>query len=224
METKKQTKAQIERKIQNAIVFVPKDKDTKTIFFSDKGLRLTTTADTAVVETGYHRHVFSYFTASGISRPYIYVSRLIEIANETDCKVNDGYSFEKLKETLKDKNDPMYPMVTYIGWWLFNIFQPLYTIGETEIESFLVYEQYITNIARSTIILSEAETDITNKQFIDKVCKSVKELSDNIEERVIIVKHTDEEIANENIEAIQEQELNDTLTESIINESKDKEA
>jgi hypothetical protein len=219
METKKQTKAQIERKIQNAIVFVPKDKDTKTIFFSDKGLRLTITADSAIVETGYHKHVFSFFTASGVSRPYLYVKLLIELAQEHDCKNKDGYSFERLKDVLKEKKDDHYAVVAYISWWLFNIFQPLYTIGESEIESFLVYESYIHNIASQSIILSEAESDITNKQFIDKVIASIKELTDNIEERVVIKKHTDEEIINENIEAIQEQESSDLI--AIDDESKD---
>lgn len=223
METKKQTKAQIERKIQNAIVFVPKDKDTQTIFFSDKGLRLTTTADTAIIETGYHRHVFSYFTASGVSRPYLYVKLLIDLANEHNCKVEDGYSFERLKDVLKEKNDNNYPVVTYIGWWLFNIFQPLYTIGETEIESFLVYESFIHNISCQSIILSEAEKDVTNKEFIDKVINSIKDLSSNIEERLLIVKHSDDDIIKENVEAIQEQELNDFIKDSLSDESKDKE-
>lgn len=221
MEQKKQTKAQIERKIQNAIVFVPKDKDTKTIFFSDKGLRLTTTSDTAVIETGYHRHVFSSFTASGFSRPYLYVNRLIEIANEHDCKVEDGYSFERLKDVLKEKNDSNFPLVTYIGWWLFNLFHPLYTIGETEIESFLVYESFIHNIACQSIILSETEKDITNKEFIEKVINSIKDLTSNIEERVLLVKHSDDDIVQENIAAIQEQELDDFVKDGLKDESKD---
>lgn len=221
MEQKKQTKAQIERKIQNAIVFVPKDKDTKTIFFSDKGLRLTTTSDTAVIETGYHRHVFSSFTASGFSRPYLYVNRLIEIANEHDCKVEDSYSFERLKDVLKEKNDSNFPLVTYIGWWLFNLFHPLYTIGETEIESFLVYESFIHNIACQSIILSETEKDITNKEFIEKVINSIKDLTSNIEERVLLVKHSDDDIVQENIAAIQEQELDDFVKDGLKDESKD---
>ena len=59
-EQKKETKAQLERRIKQAVVFVEKDKDTKSVFFSDKGLRLTVTNDTAVVETGYHRHLFTH--------------------------------------------------------------------------------------------------------------------------------------------------------------------
>ena len=58
MEKKKETKGQLERKIQNALVFVPKDKEYSWIYFTDKGLRLETTSDSCVISTGFHKHVF----------------------------------------------------------------------------------------------------------------------------------------------------------------------
>jgi hypothetical protein len=82
----------------------------------------------------------------------------------------------------------------------------LYGIGETEVESFLVYEDYIHNIARNSILLSERTEDMTNKQFIQKVVDNIKEFTDNLEENVLFHKKTDEQMMQENIEAIQEQE------------------
>jgi len=214
METKKPTKAQIERKIQNAIVFVPKDKETKTIFFTDKGLRLTTTMDSAVIETGYHRHVFSMYTASGVSRPYLYTRRLIEMALENNCVDGDGYSFQALLRALKEKEDKTeFNLTTYIEWWLQNIFHPLYTIGESEIESFLVFEEFIHNTAVYSIILNQHNEDMTNKQFLENVKSIMDELTANVDERILIAKKTDEEIENENIEAIKEQMIEQTLME-----------
>lgn len=208
----KPTNAQLQRRIQNAIVFVPKDKETQSIFFEDKGLRLTVTQDTAVIATGYHRHVFDSFTAAGISRPWLYTKRVIEIANENDCKTEDGYSFAKLLEVLKAKEDQsQYNICVFYEWWVFNCFQPLYGIGESEAEAFLVYESYVHNIARNSIILSEKTDDMTNKQFIDKVIENMKEFTDNVEERVVFPKKTDEEVMQENIAAIQEHELNEQM-------------
>lgn len=212
MEQKKETRATIERKIKNAIVFVPKDKDTQSIFFDDKGLRLTVTSDTCVIETGFHRHVFNNWTASGVSRPYLYTKRLVEIALENDCKTKQGYSYAKLLEVLKAKEDKTdYNIVTYVDWWIFNCFQPLYSIGETEAESFLVYESYIHNIARNAILLSEKTEDITNKQFVDGVIKNMQEFTNGMEERVIFPKKTDKEVVQENIEAVQEQMQQDAM-------------
>lgn len=205
MEQKKVTKAQLERRIQNAIVFVPKDKKTKSIFFSDKGLRVTVTFDTAVVQTNYHSHVFTNITTSGISRPFLYMQKLVEIALANDCETEDGYSFAKLLKVLKVKEEKFeYNICVYIDWWLFNIFQPLYTIGEGETESFIVYYSYLNNIAVQSILLSEKTDDLTNVEFIKRVSDAIKEFTANIEERVIIKKKTDEEIVEENVKAMEE--------------------
>ena len=214
MEQKKETRATIERKIKNAIVFVPKTKDTVSIFFSDKGVRLVADNDGCVIETNYHRHVYSNITAAGVSRPYLYTKRVIEIANENidAIKTESGYSYQRLLDVLKAKDDKSeYNIVTYYDWFLFNIFQPLYGIGETEIESFLVYEDYIHNIARNAILLSEKTEDMTNKQFIQKVFDNMKEFTDGLEEKILFPKKTDEQVMQEEVAAIKEQEQNDAM-------------
>lgn len=206
---KKLTNAQLQKRIENAIVFVPKTKDTVSIFFSDKGVRLVADNDGCVIETNFHRHVFSNITAAGVSRPWIYTKRVIEIANENldAIKTESGYSFQRLLDVLKAKEDKSeYNIVTFVDWWLFNCFQPLYGIGETEIESFLVYEDYIHNIARNAILLSEKTEGVTNKQFIQKVFDNMKEFTDGLEENVLFPKKTDEEMMREEIEAIAQNE------------------
>jgi hypothetical protein len=211
---KKLTNAQLQKRIENAIVFVPKTKDTISIFFSDKGVRLVADADGCVIETNYHRHVYSNITSSGVSRPYLYTKRIVEIANrhEREIKTESGYSYQRLIEILKEKEDKSeYNIVVYYEWFLFNIFQPLYGIGETEIESFLVYEDYLHNIARNAILLSEKTEDLTNKGFIQKVIDNINEFTDGLEERVLFHKKTDEQVMQEEIAAIQEQEQNDAM-------------
>lgn len=215
MEQKKETKAQLERRIKNALVFVPRDKDYKMVFFSDKGLKIEVTSEYCVISTMYHRHVFDKWnTATMLSRPYLYTQRLVEISLENDCRTQDGYSYAKLIEVLKEKeNKEEYNIVTYVDWWLFNCFQPLYSIGESEIESFLVYESYVHNIARQSILLSEKTEDVTNKQFFAKMNETIKQFVDNIDEIIIFHKKTDEEVAKENIIAAQQQEFDDVLKE-----------
>ena len=215
---KKPTNAQLQKRIENAIVFVPKTKDTISIFFSDKGVRLVADSDGCVIETNYHRHVYSNITGAGVSRPYLYTKRVIEIANDNieAIKTESGYSYQRLIDVLKAKEDKSeYNIVVYYEWFLFNIFQPLYGIGETEIESFLVYEDYLHNIARNAILLSEKTEDITNKQFIQKVIDNIKEFTNELEERVLFSKKTDEQVMQEEIEAIQEQEQNDAMEAQI---------
>lgn len=218
MENKKTTKAQIQRRIENAIVFVPKTKDTQSIFFSDKGVRLTVTEDKAIIATGYHQHIFDAYNMSGMSRPYLYTRRVVEIATENDCEIKDekgnstGYSLSALLEILKTKEDKTeYNMIYYYEWWLLNIFSPLYGIGETAAETFITYFEYVCNIAKNAILLSEKTEDMTNKAFIDKFVENVKEFTKYMTEDVVFPKKSDEEVMQENIEAAQEQELNNAL-------------
>ena len=228
---KKLTNAQLQKRLENAIVFVPKTKDTISIFFSDKGVRLIADNDGCVIETNYHRHVYSNITSAGVSRPYLYTKRVIEIASDKPTldkitiKDKDdnfvGYSFQRLLDVLKEKEDKSeYNIVVYYEWFLFNIFQPLYGIGETEIESFLVYEDYIHNIARNAIMLSEKTEDMTNKQFIQKVFDTMKEFTDGLEENILFPKKTDEERMKEEIEAIQQTEQEQAM-EAQTDGSKD---
>ena len=114
-------------------------------------------------------------------------------------------SYGKLMAKLDEKEDKAeFNVAWYIDLWLNNIFHPLYAIGETEAESFLVYESYLHNIARNKIIMSEKINDMTNKDFIDEVIKEVKLFTEGMEERTIFKKKTDEEKMQEEIAAVQE--------------------
>ena len=215
MEKKKPTKAQMERRIENAIVFVPKTKDTLSIFFSDKGVRLTVTDDKAVIATGYHQHVFESYNMSGMSRPYLYTRRIVELALENDCEQRDekgnvtGYSYSSLLDTLNTKEDKAeYNIAYYYNWWLMNIFSSLYGIGETVSETFITYLDYVCVIAKNAIILSEKTEDMTNRAFLDKFIENVKEFTKDMTEGVIFPKKSDEEVIKENIEAVQNEEAN----------------
>ena len=220
----KPTNAQLQRRIANAVVHIDKDKSYQSVYWSDKGLRLETTDEYCVISTGFHRHIFNNFTSSGISRPYLYTKRVIEIANENikDIEVDGGYSFQRLLEVLKAKEDKSdYNIVTYVSWWFEIIFAPLYSINESEAGSFLVYEAYLHHIARQAVLLSEKKEDMTNKQFFDEVIKNMQDFIDGVDERVIFHKMSDEEMAQANIEAAQEQELNDAMEAQVNGASQD---
>ena len=216
----KPTNAQLLRRIQKSPLHLDFTKNTVSVYFSDKGLRLTVddTEGYALIATGYHTHYFQNWTSQGISRPYLYTKRIIEIANEhlEEIKTDNGYSFQRLLEVLKAKEDKSeYNIVTYYEWFVFNCFQPLYSIGESEVESFLVYEAYLHNIARQAVLLSEKKEDMTNRQFFDEVIKNMQNFIEGVDERVIFHKMSDEEMAQANIEALTQQEQEQAMEAQI---------
>lgn len=214
MEQKKTTKAQMERRLSNAIVLVEKTKDTKSVFFSDKGVRLTVTEDKAVIATGFHQHVFDAYNMNGMSRPYLYTKRIVELALENDCEVRDdkgnptGYAYAALLETLKKKEDKSeYNIAYYFGWWLMVIFDGLYSIAEDETSTFLVYFKYMTILAANSILLDEHKEDVTNKQFIEKFQSLISEFTSEISETIVLKAISDEERIEQEINAVRESEV-----------------
>jgi phosphoglucomutase len=162
--------------------------------------------------------VYNNFTAAGISRPYLYTKRIIEIANEhlKDIEADGGYSYQRLLDVLNEKEDKSeYNIVTYFSWFLQNLFSPQFGIAEDEVSSFLVYEDYIHNIAKNSILLDVRNEDLTNKQFIDKVVANIKEFTDNLEESVLLHKKSDEEIAKEEMEAVMATEQEQAMEAQI---------
>lgn len=226
METKKLSNGQLQKRIKNALVFVPRDKDYKCVFFDDKMIRLEVTEDFAVISTGYHQHAFQAHnynnTNDGYSKPYLYTRRVIESVFENDCKTSTGtYTYEHFLDVLSQKEDKTdYNIALYYSWWLFNIFTPLYQIGENTIETFITYEHYMHNIARSSILLSEKTEDMTNKQFVEKIMEKEKHFLDGIDEHVLFQKMTDEEQQKQELDAIQEKESEKIIENQINNDSK----
>lgn len=226
MEQKKSkpTNAQLLRRIQKSPLHLDFTKNTVSLYFSDKGLRLTADNDYAIIAFGYSQTVFNNYNMSGVSRPWLYVKRVIEIAleNEASIKTDNGYSYQKLLEVLKEKEDKsQYNICVYFDWYLMCLYSPQFSIGETEIESFLVYEDYIHNIARNAILLDEHKEDMTNKQFIQKVFDNMKEFTDGLTESVLFPKKTDKERIEEEIEAIQQTEQEQAMEAQTDGAGKD---
>ena len=221
MENKKLSNGQLQKRIKNALVFVPRDKDYKCVFFDDKMIRLEVTEDFCVISTGYHQHVFQAHnynnTDNGYSRPYLYTRRVVECALENDCKHDNGtYTYEHFLDVLKQKKDKSdYNVALYYSWWLFNIFAPLYQIGENMVETFTTYEAYMHNIARSSILLSEKTEDMTNKQFVNNIMDKEKTFLDGVDEYVLFPKMTDEDLQKKEMEAIQEVETNNVMEAQV---------
>lgn len=226
MKEKELTKGEIERRLRNALVVVPRDKDYQGIYFDDKGVKVEITRDYAVISTNYHRHVFAAITAQGYSRPYLYTKRFLDIALANDCLVRDEKgnvtrSYGKLAAILKEKEDQMeYTLFWYYDLWLNNIFHPLYSIGESEAESFLVYEQFLHNTARNQIIFSEKIGDMTNTDFVKGVCENMEKYMEGVEPRVVFKKMTDEEREQAEIAALAEHETEKTLEQQANNDGK----
>ena len=95
------------------------------------------------------------------------------------------------------------------------IFDGLYSIGESEIESFFVYFKYIGIIATNSILLDEHKENMTNKQFVEKFISLVKEDTGDIDERVLFKALTDEERMKQEIDAAAQNEQENIMQQQL---------
>lgn len=215
MQEKKVTKAQLEKKIANAVLFVEKTKETESVYFSDKGMRLIVNDEVAIIETGHHRHVFSMLAQTEVSKPYLYTKRVVELALENDCTVKNErgeqfYSFARLLEVLKEKDESLYNIAYFFQMWVQCIFFPLYMIGESEVEAFTVYLDFVSIIARNSIMLEEKNDSLSSKQFVEKYVENIKAYTATLQDVEIFKKMSDEEIVQAQLKNA-EQELYDSF-------------
>lgn len=214
MEQKKLTAAQMQRRLQNAVLHIDKDKSTQSIFFSDKGMRITVCEDVVLIQTNYHTHVFQKLTAAGFSRPAMYTERFLDIALANDCAVRDkkgnvlGYSYERLLENLKANEDRTeFNIAQYCDWYFNIIFAPLYAIDENAAGQFNVYFKYLSHLATQHIFLSEHKDGMTNKQFVEEHNKLMKEFLENMTEAPIFEPMSDEQRMQQEMEAMKESDI-----------------
>lgn len=218
---KKPTNAQLQSRLNKAVIHIDRTKNTKEVYFDDRGLRLISCEDEVIVGTNFHRHVFQKVTSTGYSRPALYIERVIDFALANDCivKNEDGdikfhRSFARLKELLKAKEDNTdYNILEYVDWYLFNIFSPLYSIGEDAPQHFHVFFNYIQNIAFTSVYLEEHKDGLTDKQFIEEYNDKMKELTSEMQEYQIFKPMSDEERMKQEVEAMQEIEQEEAAKE-----------
>lgn len=213
MEKKKPTNAQLQKRLEKAVVHIDRTKNTREIYFDDKGLRLIDCDDCVIVGTNFHQHVFYKVTANGYSRPCLYVSRFIDIALVNNCVVKDengiaSRSYAALFKALGEKEDKNeYYIARYVDGYLFNIFCPLYQIDDNEASNFRVYFEYLHNIACNNIYLSEHKEGLSNKQYWEDYKKSIEEFMANVDETNIFDAVSDEDLMKMESDAMKEESI-----------------
>lgn len=208
---KKPTAAQLERRINNAILILDKTKDTVSVYFDDKGVRITVNNAYAIVETSSHKHVFDAVTVGGYSQPYLFLKKVVEIWQENDeLSLDDKMetrSYARLVSGLNDKGmKDEHGILWLVDKWMFNLTMPLYEIGSDNLTSFGCYENFVHNVARNAVLLGEHKEDLTNKQFFAEVIEQMQAVINEMSEFVVIHKETDEERISAEMESLAQDE------------------
>jgi len=203
MEQKKPTNAQLQKRLQKAVFHIDRNKETKEVYFNDRGLRIVISDGRALVSQLSFTMVFEEIVAGGYSRVYVALSHLCDMVNNYDCIVTDkngnvSYSWKKLvAEVEKSKGETRnvdYVILMKFHLW-FSLHQnSMFLLSEREDFTFALGAIFAMNTIISGVISKPYDKDMSNKELFDEIIAATKEYRDNLkEEYKVLSKETEEE-------------------------------
>ena len=227
-QTRKPTNAQLERRLEKAVLHIDRTRDTKEVYFSDRGVRIIVTPDEAIIATLFHNHVFHRMTSNGVSKPYEYTNSVIDIALSLGDAIEVkgvGLSFNKMVDLLE--NDVEKTTERLIVWlwdkWVMNIMMPLYDIDSNSGSSFITFLKFLCNIAHQDIILGENTQGMTTKGYIKTFMEKIEEFTKDLEDNEIWPAMSEDEKVEKEMEAIFEHETQETIRQNTTQGGQDNE-
>lgn len=179
--SKKQSKAQLEKKIADAIVMVPKEH-AKTIHLEDRGITFTVTDDYTVISTNYNRSVFTNFTSEGLSVVYYQVNMFIDTLNKykalgevKDDKGNvTGFRFDELMSN-KDKIEEVdLSFLNRIDQWSMVLTEPMFALNPTHVSSMSLHTMWVSFLSKSNILLESGNDDVEYYDYFTKFLANIR--------------------------------------------------
>ena len=222
-EEKKPTAAQLERRLKNAILFMDKTKDTKEVFFDDRGMRVVVNEDMAFISNSVYTSIFHRVYSHGETNHYLCLKMLVELAEKykdkiiiKDEKGNVYRSYGLLNKVVNEEKDEARTWLFIMDRWLYN-YETNITLAPREdfdnVTFFVTYEKFIHSVCCNKIIGGEHAEPMSNKDYIRAVANELLRVADEEQEQPMFIPLSDEEKAKREMEAIQE-----AATEKEINE------
>lgn len=217
---KKPTLSQLQKKIENAVVFVERDnKSYNSVYFDDRGLSLEVTNDFAVVSRLSFRMIFNAIVPSGYSRIYLVIKKIIEMAQNYGCDIEkDGKnikSFWTLWENVTNSNKGEIEktedtsILALFSSWLDVQHCSVFSLSERVQDVFTIQFMHKAFVLLFGVLSKPYDKDMTN---VDIMKEFEKELKAFIKEKhgafVVLQKETEEKKAQELANAMEQAEIN----------------
>lgn len=224
----KPTNAQLQKRISRAVVHIDRTKDTKEVFFDDRGIRIVISDERAIISQLSFMMTFDEIVSGGYSRNYMVLNRIVEMVDEYDCVVvnekgEKSVSFWKLydsvKNSTKEGHEADNGIITKFIIWFGVMQSSMFMLSERTDFTFALGTQYAMNSIISGSISKFYEKDMTNKELLAEIAKEFDTYRDSVKEEFVVMKKETKEDRKQAIaNAIQEQEQ---VMEAQINGSQD---
>lgn len=226
-EEKKPTSAQLERRLKNAIIHMDKTKDTKEVYFDDRGMRVVVNEDMAFISNSVYTTVFNRIYTNGETNHYLCLKNLVELAEKyqdkiivKDDKGNTYRSYGLLNKVVEEKKDEGRTWLFIMDKWLYNYETNITLAPRADFDNvtfFVTYEKFIHSICCNKIIGGEHKEAMSNKEYLRAIANELLAIAENEKEQPMFVPLSDEEREKREMEAIKEIENEKILKQQAEN-------
>lgn len=225
MEQKKPTNAQLQKRIEKAVIHIDRTKDTKEVFFDDRGIRIVISDERAIISQLSFMMTFDEIVSGGYSRNYMVLNRITEMVDEYDCVVvnekgEKSVSFWKLydsvKNSTKEGHESDNGIITKFIIWFGVMQSSMFMLSERTDYTFALGTQYAMNSIISGSISKFYERDMTNKELLSEIANEFDAYRNGVKEEFVVMKKETEEDRKQAIaNAIQEREQEQAMEAQI---------
>lgn len=225
---KKPTNGQLLQRINKAIVHMDRTKDTKEVFFDDRGMRITVNEDMAMISNGIYQSIFHRYSANGETSQYLCLSSLVALAlkYEEDIKVRDSKgnvkfrSYALLLKVVDEKKDPMNTWLYIMDKWLYNYETGIVLAPRESFNAatfYNIFEKFAHSIATNKVYMAEHKEEMSVKQYFEAIAEELKKTGEGMPDTVMFVALSDEEKAKQEAEAMEANAIEQTIENAVEN-------
>lgn len=183
MKEKKQSKAQLEKRINNAFLMVDKGNEFKSIYFADRGIGIYICKDYISMSSDFHQHLWRKILGYGFNKPCLYLEMLVDTANKYITEITDKndkdeiyYSFAKLMK-LESTTSNEKVLIQMVDRWIYLVNESIYSISNDPIDLASNIIKYISFHARNNALLnSTKEKGATKNELFDLYIQYIADL------------------------------------------------
>lgn len=228
---KKPTNAQLQRRIDTAIIHMERTKDTKEVFFDDRNISVVVNEEMALLSNGIYSTTFQRYFFGGESNQYACLSLLVDCAKRYEDKIitqdkkgNISRSFAMLIDAMEKNSDKDYAWILVLNWYIYTFEANIALAPREDFTNavfYNLYEKFAHSAACIEQYMAEHKDGMTNKEYFRAIAEKLIAIADDMNEDKMFEPISDEEMTKKEIEALQK-DADEKLMEEQANAEQQK--
>ena len=187
--SKKQMKKVLENSvnIKDAWSVIYKGDDFRSIYFADLGMGIYVCKDFVIATTNFHQHIWNRFTGTGLDYPVVFLTQLVDIANEHGKDISDknerGEKYHSMGKliSLDTLTEAERKIITITSNFLYLVNANIHALNLEPFDMAMFNIKYSHWLSMGEVMMNNDVNDMPLNDFNGEVIKNMRFLCLNAE-------------------------------------------